>query len=383
MPFWNWSKTANTNASIDPTINWAEGMAPSQVNDSARAMMARIAEFRDDIAVADITTGTSSAYNLVTNQVFGTSPPPNRAMISFVAHTYSAVGATLSLDGGTAYPLWQRYNTAIGAGALQTNVLYTATFFGVGLGWLVHNARSTFNVPIGGIIDWPSATLPLGGNFAFPYGQAISRSTYSELFTFLGTTFGVGDGSTTFNLPNLKGRIVAALDNMGDGASAGVLNLIGSGTTLGAAGGAQTHTIAQANLPNVTLTGGSGSVTASGTTATESADHAHTGSGVTGSMTGANPHTHQYERSQLDGGGSPLPGGGNFQINRPSTATSSTDIDHGHPFSFSTSGRTAAHTHSVTVAGSATGVSVSLGGSGTALNDLPPIMTLNKIIRII
>jgi len=47
MPFWKWSRTASSNATADNTVNWAEGMAPSAVNDSARAMMARLAEWRD------------------------------------------------------------------------------------------------------------------------------------------------------------------------------------------------------------------------------------------------------------------------------------------------------------------------------------------------
>ena len=50
MAFWKWSHTASSNATADSTINWAEGMAPSAVNNSARAMMARIAEWRDDIS---------------------------------------------------------------------------------------------------------------------------------------------------------------------------------------------------------------------------------------------------------------------------------------------------------------------------------------------
>ena len=62
MAFWKWSRTASSNASADNTINWAEGMAPSAVNDSARAMMARTAEWRDDISGTITTAGTSTAW---------------------------------------------------------------------------------------------------------------------------------------------------------------------------------------------------------------------------------------------------------------------------------------------------------------------------------
>ena len=51
-------------------------------------------------------------------------------------------------------------------------------------------------------------------SFVFPVGQAISRTTYSALFAIMGTTHGSGDGSTTFNLPDKRGRVVAAPDPM-------------------------------------------------------------------------------------------------------------------------------------------------------------------------
>ena len=54
------------------------------------------------------------------------------------------------------------------------------------------------------------------------YGQAISRTTYKELFTIIGTDYGVGDGSSTFNLPDCRGRASIAADNQG-GTSANVV----------------------------------------------------------------------------------------------------------------------------------------------------------------
>jgi hypothetical protein len=70
LPFYNWSRTAASNATADSTVNWAEGMAPSAVNDSARAMMASTAAYRDDVAGAITTGGTSTAYTVTSYQIF-------------------------------------------------------------------------------------------------------------------------------------------------------------------------------------------------------------------------------------------------------------------------------------------------------------------------
>jgi len=82
------------------------------------------------------------------------------------------------------------------------------------------------------------------------YGQAVSRTTYADLFSAISTTYGTGDGSTTFNLPDLRGRSVFGVDNMGGSAANRVTNGNSgiTGTTLGAAGGSElmhqhTHTI--------------------------------------------------------------------------------------------------------------------------------------------
>jgi microcystin-dependent protein len=67
----------------------------------------------------------------------------------------------------------------------------------------------------------------------------VSRASYAGLFAVIGTAHGAGDGSTTFHLPDLRGRVAAGKDDMG-GSSAARLNSMSS-TTLGASGGAQTE----------------------------------------------------------------------------------------------------------------------------------------------
>lgn len=89
------------------------------------------------------------------------------------------------------------------------------------------------------VFSGPISAAPT--NWLACYGQAISRTTYASLFVVIGTTWGAGDGTTTFNLPDFRGRIAVGLDNMGGTAAnritAGVCGV--PGTTLGGAGGSQ------------------------------------------------------------------------------------------------------------------------------------------------
>jgi hypothetical protein len=71
---WQLSQTSSSNGSADPAINFREGQSPSSVNDSARALMAAVAQYLDDISGSLTTTGTGSAYLVTTNQ--GLPNPP-------------------------------------------------------------------------------------------------------------------------------------------------------------------------------------------------------------------------------------------------------------------------------------------------------------------
>ena len=65
-------------------------------------------------------------------------------------------------------------------------------------------------LPVGSVIDYSGESPPSG--FLFCFGQEISRSDYSELFDTIGTQYGPGNGSTTFNLPDYRGRVGAGKD---------------------------------------------------------------------------------------------------------------------------------------------------------------------------
>ena len=107
-------------------------------------------------------------------------------------------------------------------------------------------------VPTGVVNPYAGATAPAGWLLCF--GQAISRTVYSTLFTAIGTTYGVGDGSTTFALPDMRGRAVAGQDDMG-GTSANRLTTPINGDTLGAVGGSESslaHSIATSGVTTTT-----------------------------------------------------------------------------------------------------------------------------------
>ena len=90
-------------------------------------------------------------------------------------------------------------------------------------------------VPTGMVAPYAGTSAPAG--YLLCFGQAISRTTFAALFAVCSTTYGAGDGSTTFNVPDLRGYVAAGKDDMG-GSAAGRLS---GGTTLGAGLGAQTH----------------------------------------------------------------------------------------------------------------------------------------------
>jgi microcystin-dependent protein len=151
--------------------------------------------------------------------------------------------------------------------------------------------------PIGTVVDYAGTAVPdvvQGVTWVFPYGQAVSRTTYATLFARLGTAYGVGNGTTTFNLPDYRGRVGAGQDDMGgvsaDRITAGIAGF--DGDVLGASGGDQrlhqhnhsvtdpghTHSITP---PSSSTEGGSGS-TATGTGGVETVTTYSSASATTG-----------------------------------------------------------------------------------------------------
>lgn len=108
-------------------------------------------------------------------------------------------------------------------------------------------------VPPGVVLPFAGASAPAG--FLLCGGQAVSRATYAALFAAIGTTFGAGDGSTTFNVVDLRGRVPGGKDDMG-GAAAGRIGVIATdggtivGTALGSGGGSAVHALTAGEMPS-------------------------------------------------------------------------------------------------------------------------------------
>jgi len=83
-------------------------------------------------------------------------------------------------------------------------------------------------IPAGLLSPYAGGTAPTG--WLLCYGQAVSRATYSNLFTAIGTQYGVGDGSTTFNLPDMRDRVPVGKGDMG-GTAAALLTYTSNATT--------------------------------------------------------------------------------------------------------------------------------------------------------
>lgn len=267
MTFWSWSRTAASNASADATINFAEGQAPSSVNDSARAVMAAAAKYRDDISGAIATGGTSTAYTVTSYEVFDTLAHMNGAMVAFTPHTTNGATVTLNVDGLGAKPLRSAPSTELLAGVLIQGTPYVATYNNSDAVWYLQSFYGNpYSIPLGGGLPFFGSTAP-NSSFVFPYGQQISQTTYSALYALFGNTYGTATGGMFF-LPDIRGRVIAGKDDMG-GSAASRLTSSGAGfggsgaATLGATGGAESQTLNLAQLPTGITSSGSNSISVS------------------------------------------------------------------------------------------------------------------------
>ena len=224
--------------------------------------------------------------------------------------------------------------------------------------------KSGFVMPVGSLTAFAGSSAPTG--WIVCDGSAVSRATYADLFAVIGTTYGTGDGTTTFNLPNLGGK-----------------NIVGKGATpatdtLGETGGAETHTLTTAQMPSHTHSVDPASVSA---TAASAGSHSHkidppsTNTNTTGS------HSHTIAKRNYGDwvSGDYIP---SIRMTNGAVNGSTGDAgDHSHSLNIAEfdSSSTGAHTHTVAVDVPST--TSTTAGSGSAHNILDPYIVLNYIIK--
>jgi microcystin-dependent protein len=216
----------------------------------------------------------------------GSTPLPNPIVLNArgeVAASSSGTSCGLWLDPALAYklilspstdtapptnPFWTIDNVV----SPQTAVLAAVATYQAALG----------GIPVGAQIAYAGSSAPLG--WLLCYGQPVSRTRYAALFATIGTAYGAGDGSTSFNVPDKRGRASIGADGMGGSAAnrvtAGVSGV--NAAVVGASGGSQN---AQADTLTATTTVAV-ALTDNGHTHTLPGQTIGTGAGIAGSSGG-------------------------------------------------------------------------------------------------
>ena len=209
--------------------------------------------------------------------------------------------------------------------------------------------------PIGSLVDYAGAGDPTPGSGSIKWlladGRAISRTTYATLFTALSTTYGVGDGTTTFNLPDFRGRVSAGPDSMGT--AQGAASRMADNNTRGAVGGISASTAVAAHTHTNTVS--------------TVAAHDHTG---TTTSDGAHYHTVDTYR--------------NLYVSTTQTQSSGADRAYSEFYQLVNSSTTGNHTHTFTTATNGShNHTVTNDSTGTAtVDNRQPYQVANKIIRV-
>lgn len=217
MTFWKWSKTAASNATADSTINWAEGMSPSAVNDSARAEMAALAKYRDDVSGTTVSTGGSAdSYTFTSNQTL--TSLTDGFKIAFICSATNTGASTINVDSLGAKPIRKVSGTALSAGDLVANCVYTAAYDSGGDEWLVHGGNTqNKDAELTAIAGLTSAAdkLPYftgSGTAALTDFTSVARTLLSQATQALMRTTGLGLGTSAVIDTGTSGTKVPLLD---------------------------------------------------------------------------------------------------------------------------------------------------------------------------
>lgn len=234
--------------------------------------------------------------------------------------------------------------------SITTIILMIVVFFIMSKGEAEIIVGTPNEINVGVIETFSGSSVPDG--YLLCDGRAVSRTTYSNLFSVVGTTYGAGDGSTTFNLPNYSGKSVVGKDSS-------------NFTVLGGTGGNINTALKIENLPSHTHT-----VTAKG-----SVSSTFTGSSATTSENGNHQHNISVAMENTNGSVDASqkiiyrPSGTTYYVGTLYTTYSGT------------------HSHTVTAKGSVsstfTGSSATTSsvGTGTSFSNMGPYIVANYIIK--
>lgn len=236
--------------------NWVE------VGASPFSTLVNVINAKGDIFVgtADNTVGGLTAGSA--NQVLTVDSTTATGLKWATPTVYQAIVANVSdaeigyLDGVTSAIQTQLNTKApLASPTLTGTPLAPTPSTGTNTTQIATTAFVTEAIPVGVINPYAGSSAPSGWLLCYGQSTGILRSTYSALFAVIGTTYGAGDGTTTFNLPDLRGRAVAGLDNMGGTAASRLTaTVLTAANALGATGGTQTHTMTSAEMPSHTHT---------------------------------------------------------------------------------------------------------------------------------
>lgn len=303
--FYDWSETASSNGAADSNINFAEFQNPDTVNDSARALMARLAAWRKDNAPTRSSSGTGNAYE-VTSQAGGTSTYRDGEIVVLIANRANTDACTLNVNARGAKPFRPASGVAFRAGEIQANQPLIAFYRQSSDEWLALGTGYHVNAMTSGMlaqsvgarllkIGMPVLSIapsaPAGYIRLTEATQTLNKADWPELSAWLAglsSPYPWGSAATTFNLPPAAGYVLrfaatsSAIDTGGARAA---------GSTQADQVRAHTHTFSGAGTTNVTgdhthsVTGASSAI--SGSTGLARAEAAS----QTTSAAGAHQHT--------------------------------------------------------------------------------------------
>lgn len=160
-------------------------------------------------------TSSSSTTYTCSQGASGTEAIPEGYTIHFIANNNNTGASTLQITDTTdgALPIYKVTGGIYAElDADDITTLSPVMLTKVGTQWVLRTQRQQ-SIASGTVLAFGGSTIP--DDYLLCYGQAVSRITYADLFSVISTTYGVGDGSSTFNLPDLRGKTPMGIDDMG------------------------------------------------------------------------------------------------------------------------------------------------------------------------